>query len=154
MCIAFSTVLIAHSKEKNSTDLFAVFAGLSISANKVKISNMVNRQTATELICNLRWISRNQKEKIATKNQNKDLEGRYNNFFLLKLKPHILDSNGVWLSSFWSEGSINPLNLKMLVKNFIPWVLRKDLEWQQEGPRMAAGKDVACCPALLPFNKS
>ena len=93
---ANSTLKVSLAKEKNSTDIFAVSAGLSISANKVKISNMVNRQTATELICNLRWISRNQKEKLATKNQNKDLEGRYNNFFLLKLKPHILDSNGVW----------------------------------------------------------
>ena len=31
----------------------------------------------------------------------------------------------VWYSSFWSEGSVNPLNLKMLVPDFVP----RDLEW-------------------------
>ena len=29
----------------------------------------------------------------------------------LSIKSHILDSNGVWYSSFWSDGSITPLNL-------------------------------------------
>ena len=29
--------------------------------------------------------------------------------FSLSIKSHILDNNGVWYSSFWSERSINPL---------------------------------------------
>ena len=40
-------------------------------------------------------------------------------------------------------GSMNPLNLTILVLDFIPkdlkWRRRRDLEWQLEGPRMAAG---------------
>ena len=47
------------------------------------------------------------------------LKGFFTNF-LLALKSHILDSNGVWYrhSWFWSEGSINTPN----------WT--KDLDWQ------------------------
>ena len=43
---------------------------------------------------------------------------------ILSLKSHILGSYGV--CSFWSEGSIHPLNLKMLVPDFVP----RDLEWR------------------------
>ena len=31
------------------------------------------------------------------------LKGSYNNKKFLSPKPHILDSDGVWKSSFWSE---------------------------------------------------
>ena len=49
--------------------------------------------------------------------------------FFLSIKSHILDSDGVWYSSFWSEGSIpyNPLNLTILVLDFVPRQ-RRDLE--------------------------
>ena len=36
------------------------------------------------------------------------------------VKSHILDSNGVWYSSFWSEGPKNHRNLKILVSKFVP----------------------------------
>ena len=39
-------------------------------------------------------------------------------------------------SLFWSEGSINPLNLNILVQNFIP---KGPQMATQQGPRMAAG---------------
>ena len=39
---------------------------------------------------------------------------------ILSPKPQILDSNGGWYSSFWSEGPKNHLNLKMLVSKFVP----------------------------------
>ena len=38
----------------------------------------------------------------------------------LTIKSHILGSNGVWYCSFWSEGSINPQNLKIFVPDFVP----------------------------------
>ena len=50
---------------------------------------------------------------------------------------HILDSNGVWYCSFLSEGSINPLKLKMLVLKFVP----RDLEWQRSGTLNGASND-------------
>ena len=40
--------------------------------------------------------------------------------FFLSTKPHILDSNEVWFSSFWSEGPKNHLTLNILVSNFVP----------------------------------
>ena len=40
--------------------------------------------------------------------------------YCLLLKSHILDSNVVWYSSFWSEGPKNHRNLKILVLNFVP----------------------------------
>ena len=46
---------------------------------------------------------------------------------ILSIKPHILDSNGVWYCSFWLERSLNPLNLKILVLDFVP----RDLKWQR-----------------------
>ena len=46
-------------------------------------------------------------------------------------KSHILDRNGVWYSSFWSEGPKNHLNLKHLVSEFV--ALDVDLEGQQYG---------------------
>ena len=44
-------------------------------------------------------------------------------------KPHILDSYGVWYSSFWSEGPKNHRNLKILVSNFVP----RGFEAQRDG---------------------
>ena len=38
----------------------------------------------------------------------------------LSAKSHILGSNGVWYSSFWSEGPKNHRNLKIVVSNFVP----------------------------------
>ena len=45
----------------------------------------------------------------------------------LSPKSHILDSNGVWYSSFWLEGPKNHLNLKILVLKFFP----RDLKGQR-----------------------
>ena len=39
---------------------------------------------------------------------------------IISPKSHILDSNGVWYSSFLSEGSKNHRNLKNLVSKFVP----------------------------------
>ena len=35
-----------------------------------------------------------------------ELKGLFTNFFFLSFKSHILDSNGVWYSSFWSEATL------------------------------------------------
>ena len=55
----------------------------------------------------------------------------------LSIKSHILNSNGVRYSLFWSEGSINPLNIKILVPDFVPryleWRGTWDLEWRCGG---------------------
>ena len=40
--------------------------------------------------------------------------------FLFSVRTHILDSNGVWYSWFWSEGSINALNPKFWGFYFVP----------------------------------
>ena len=50
-------------------------------------------------------------------------------------KSHILDSNGVWYSSFWSEGPINHRNLKILVSNFVHLGFRGTAPWGFEGRR-------------------
>ena len=47
-------------------------------------------------------------------------QGMVLQFFFLSPKPHILDINEVWYSSFWSEG---PKNLKILISKFVPWDL-------------------------------
>ena len=39
------------------------------------------------------------------------------------VKSDILGYDGVWCSSFWSEGSRNHLNWQNLVQNFVPWGL-------------------------------
>ena len=55
--------------------------------------------------------------------------------FLFSVRTHILDSNEVWYSWFWSEGSINALNPKFLDFYFVP----RDLESRRHmGPRIAA----------------
>ena len=46
-------------------------------------------------------------------------KGLFTNFFLL-FKSHILDSNGVWYSWFWPEGSINAQNSQFLGFHFVP----------------------------------
>ena len=38
----------------------------------------------------------------------------------LSPKPHILDSNGVWYSSFWLEVPKSHINLKILVSKIVP----------------------------------
>ena len=59
-------------------------------------------------------------------------------------------SNGLWYCSFWSEGTITLLNLKILVVNFVP----RDLEWQHNvGLQMTAWWDLECqLPAALQFE--
>ena len=55
--------------------------------------------------------------------------------FLFSVRTHILDSNEVWYSWFWSEGSINALNPKFLDFYFVP----RDLDSRRHmGPRLAA----------------
>ena len=44
-------------------------------------------------------------------------------------KSHILDSNGVWYSSFWSEGPKNHRNLKILVSKFVPRGFEAQRTW-------------------------
>ena len=46
-------------------------------------------------------------------------KGIVHNLFSL-LKSHILGYDGVWYSSFWSEGSGNHLNWQNLVQKFVP----------------------------------
>ena len=55
--------------------------------------------------------------------------------FLFFVRTHILDSNEVWYSWFWSEGSINALNPKFLGFFFVP---RDLVSRRNMGPRMAA----------------
>merc|ERR1711911_191172 len=60
----------------------------------------------------------------------------------LSPKSHILDSNGVWYSSFWSEGPKNHRNLKILVSNFVPRGLRRgEVPSDYQGPRGTAPND-------------
>ena len=55
--------------------------------------------------------------------------------FLFSVRTHILDTNEVWYSRFWSEGSINALNPNFLGFYFVP----RDLESRRHmGPRVAA----------------
>ena len=54
--------------------------------------------------------------------------------FLLP-KSHILDNNGVWYSSFWSEGPKNHRNLKILVSNFVPRGFEARRTWGFEARR-------------------
>ena len=54
--------------------------------------------------------------------------------FCLSFKSHILDSNGVWYSWFWPEGSINAQNSTFLGFHFVP----RDLDSRRRGPRLAA----------------
>ena len=55
--------------------------------------------------------------------------------FLFSVRTHILNSNGVWYSWFWSEGPKNALNPKFLGFYFVP----RDLDSRRHmGPRLAA----------------
>merc|ERR1711923_475583 len=54
--------------------------------------------------------------------------------FLLP-KSHILDSNGVWYNSFWSEGPKNHRNLKILVSKFVPRGFEARRTWGFEAQR-------------------
>merc|ERR1711923_365383 len=53
----------------------------------------------------------------------------------LSPKSHILDSNGVWYSSFWSEGPKNHRNLKILVSKFVPRGFEARRTWGFEAQR-------------------
>merc|ERR1711923_606317 len=53
----------------------------------------------------------------------------------LSPKSHILDSNGVWYSSFWSEGPKNHRNLKILVSKFVPRGFEARRTWGFEARR-------------------
>ena len=67
----------------------------------------------------------------------------------LSPKPYILDSNGVWYSSFWSEGRKNYLNF--LVTKFVPWNLegcRRDLT----GRHHRTSRDAAPRGLVLEIN--
>ena len=50
-------------------------------------------------------------------------------------KSLILDINGVWYSSFWSEGPKNHLNLKDLVSRFDPRDFEAKWTWDFEARR-------------------
>ena len=56
------------------------------------------------------------------------LKGLFTNFFL-SFKSHFLDSNGVWHSWFWPEGSINAQNSKILVLILSPGTLTRGATW-------------------------
>ena len=59
--------------------------------------------------------------------------------FCLSFKSHILDSNGVWYSWFWPEGSINAQNSTFLGFHFVP----RDLDLRRhKGLRLAAPWDL------------
>ena len=64
---------------------------------------------------------------------------------ILSPKPHILKSNVVWNSWFWSEGPKNHLNLNSLVSKFVPWELgprgrrTSDLEGWRHGTSRSFG---------------
>ena len=59
--------------------------------------------------------------------------------FLFSVRIHILDSNEVWYSWFWSEGSINTLNPKFLGFYFVPTVVATcDLISRRQRPHLAA----------------
>ena len=62
---------------------------------------------------------------------------------ILSPKPHILDSNGAWYSSFWWEVPKNHINLKILVSKFVPQGPRGV---PHLGPRGAALWDLKGCP--------
>ena len=74
-----------------------------------------------------------------------ELKGSFT-IFLFSVRTHILDSNEVWYSWFWSEGSINALNPKFLDFYFVPRLdaaIRgpcccRDLVSRRQGPRIAA----------------
>merc|ERR1711911_468763 len=53
----------------------------------------------------------------------------------LSPKSHILDSNGVWYSSFWSEGPKNHRKLKILVSKFVPSGFEARRTWGFEARR-------------------
>ena len=53
--------------------------------------------------------------------------------FFLSPKSHILDSNWVWYSSFWSEGPKNPRNLKILDSKFVPRGFEAQQTWGIKG---------------------
>ena len=55
--------------------------------------------------------------------------------FLFFVRTHILNSNGLWYSWFWSEGPINAPNSRFLGFYFVP----RDLDSRRHmGPRLAA----------------
>ena len=62
---------------------------------------------------------------------------------LLLLKSHFLDCNGVWYSSFCSEGPKNHLNLNILVPDFVLRGFEARQRWgfeaRREGFRGMAG---------------
>ena len=64
-----------------------------------------------------------------------DIKGIVHKFFSLSFKSLILDSNVVWYSWFWPEGSINGQNSTFLGFHFVP----RDLDSRRhKGPRLAA----------------
>ena len=54
---------------------------------------------------------------------------------LINNQPHILDSNGVWYSSFWLEGPKNQRNLEILVSKFVPRGFEARRTWGFEAQR-------------------
>merc|ERR1712012_1414396 len=64
-----------------------------------------------------------------------NLKGILHKKNFLSPKSHILDSNGVWYSSFWSEGPKNHRDLKILVSNFVPRGFEARRTWGFEGRR-------------------
>ena len=54
---------------------------------------------------------------------------------ILSPKSHILDSNGLWYSSFWSVVPKNHQNLKILVSKFVPRGFEARRTWGFEAQR-------------------
>ena len=72
------------------------------------------------------------------KTLSRSLKGSFT-IFLFSVRTHILDSNEVWYSWFWSEGSINALNPKFLGFYFVPTVVATcDLISRRQRPHLAA----------------
>ena len=84
------------------------------------------------------------RDKLPSLKSNLYLKGSFT-IFLFSVRTHILDSNEVWYSWFWSEGSINALKPKFLGFYFVPTVgaairgtpLMRDLVSRRQGPRIA-----------------
>ena len=76
----------------------------------------------------------------------------------LSIKSHILDSNGVWYCSFWSEGSMNPLNMNIWVLDFVPRDLARPrtwyIKWRRGGISNGTFECLHCCEKCLSNSHS
>ena len=76
----------------------------------------------------------------------------------LSITSHILDSNGVWYCSFWSEGSMNPLNMNIWVLDFVPRDLARPrtwyIKWRRGGISNGTFECLHCCEKCLSNSHS